>query len=433
MIEIDTKEIRKAVLCGVLTGKDAGFEKRMDELEELSKACGYTCVGKLTQRLTAYENSTYIGSGKLSELSELMEQEEADTVIFLNALTPPQLINLTDVLSAEVIDKTDLILRIFEERAKTSEAKMQVEYARLQYMLPRLRGLRKNLSRQGGTGGSMSNKGSGEKQIELDRRVIEKRMSELRKRLEQIESGRLTQRKRRASSGLSLVSLAGYTNAGKSTLMNRMISEFGGDEQKKVLEKDMLFATLDTSTRRINPRAHRDFLLSDTVGFIDDLPHDLVKAFRSTLSEIASSDLILHVTDCSDEEHMHHMEVTRETLKEIGAAGIPVIYVMNKADRIYDPESLPIISGDRIFMSAKTGAGVEELCNMIADRLYGELISCDLLIPYKDSEADHFLSVRAEVESREYTAEGIRISCRIARRDLRRIKEYIRLERQEKT
>ena len=425
MIDNTTQEIKKAVLCGVMLDREQGFPERMKELEGLAEACGFSCVGMTTQRLSALENATYIGSGKIEELKELLEAEEADTVIFLGSLTPSQLNNLCSDLEVEVLDKTDLILRIFGERARTAEARMQVEYARLQYMLPRLRGLRKNLSRQGGTGGSMSNKGSGEKQIELDRRVIEKRMSDLRKRLEQLESGRQTQRKRRAGSGLPLVSLAGYTNAGKSTLLNQMIERFGADGQKKVEQKDMLFVTLDTSTRRISPRDHRDFLLSDTVGFIDDLPHDLIKAFRSTLSEISSSDLILHVTDCSDEEHLRHMEVTRETLREIEASDIPVIYVMNKADRVYPLESLPMIMGDRIFMSASEGIGLEELCGMIASKLYGDLISCELLIPYTDTAADHFVTVHAEVEHKEYTPEGVRVSCRIGRRYLKRIKDHI--------
>ena len=427
MIENRKEEIKKAIICGADIRGDSGFRRQLDELCRLAEACGYSCEGELTQRLDAENNATCLGPGKISEISELIETEDADTVIFLNPLSPSQLANLTELLDAEVLDKTDLILRIFEERARTSEAKMQVEYARLGYMLPRLRGLRKNLSRQGGTGGSMSNKGSGEKQIELDRRVIEKRMSELRKRLEQIERDRQQRRKRRAGSGLPLVSLAGYTNAGKSTLLNKLVEMYGSDSDKKVEQKDMLFVTLDTSTRRICPRDHRDFLLSDTVGFIEGLPHELVKAFRSTLSEIAASDLILHVTDCSDEEHGRHMEVTEETLKDISASDIPVIYVMNKADLSYEEAELPIVMGDRIFMSAAKGIGVEQLCDMISERLSGELISCELMIPYRASELEHFVSVNGEIEKKDYTRDGIEISCRIGRRYLKRIKEYIRL------
>ena len=421
------EEVKTALLCGVARSRDRDFESRMEELRGLAEACGYSCADIVTQKLDSFDNATYIGSGKLAEIRELVSETEAEAVIFLNSLSPSQLSNLTDQLEVRVLDKTDLILEIFGERARSAEAKMQVEYARLGYMLPRLRGLRKNLSRQGGTGGSMSNKGSGEKQIELDRRVIEKRMSELRKRLEQLESGRKTQRKRREGSGLPLVSLAGYTNAGKSTLLNRMVEYFGSEEDKRVEEKDMLFVTLDTATRRISPRMHRDFLLSDTVGFIDDLPHDLIKAFRSTLSEIAGSDLILEVVDCSDEEHLRHMEVTGATLRELEASDIPVIYVMNKADRLYPLEELPIINGDRIYMSAREGTGIEELCDMISSRLEEDMLRLSLLIPYQDAGKEFLISAKGEILEKEYTDKGIELLCLIGRRYIKDIKEYIRL------
>ena len=421
------EEVKTALLCGVARSRDRDFESRIEELRGLAEACGYSCADIVTQKLDSFDNATYIGSGKLAEIRELVSETEAEAVIFLNSLSPSQLSNLTDQLEVRVLDKTDLILEIFGERARSAEAKMQVEYARLGYMLPRLRGLRKNLSRQGGTGGSMSNKGSGEKQIELDRRVIEKRMSELRKRLEQLESGRKTQRKRREGSGLPLVSLAGYTNAGKSTLLNRMVEYFGSEEDKRVEEKDMLFVTLDTATRRISPRMHRDFLLSDTVGFIDDLPHDLIKAFRSTLSEIAGSDLILEVVDCSDEEHLRHMEVTGATLRELEASDIPVIYVMNKADRLYPLEELPIINGDRIYMSAREGTGIEELCDMISSRLEEDMLRLSLLIPYQDAGKEFLISAKGEILEKEYTDKGIELLCLIGRRYIKDIKEYIRL------
>ena len=427
MTDNDIEEVKTALLCGVARGRDRDFESRMEELRGLAEACGYSCADIVTQKLDSFDNATYIGSGKLAEIRELVSETEAEAVIFLNSLSPSQLSNLTDQLEVRVLDKTDLILEIFGERARSAEAKMQVEYARLGYMLPRLRGLRKNLSRQGGTGGSMSNKGSGEKQIELDRRVIDKRMSELRKRLEQLESGRKTQRKRREGSGLPLVSLAGYTNAGKSTLLNRMVEYFGSEEDKRVEEKDMLFVTLDTATRRISPRMHRDFLLSDTVGFIDDLPHDLIKAFRSTLSEIAGSDLILEVVDCSDEEHLRHMEVTGATLRELEASDIPVIYVMNKADRLYPLEELPIINGDRIYMSAREGTGIEELCDMISSRLEEDMLRLSLLIPYQDAGKEFLISAKGEILEKEYTDKGIELLCLIGRRYIKDIKEYIRL------
>ena len=423
----EIKDIKKAILCGASKNKDADFESSMEELKGLSIACGYECAGMVTQRLDHFDNATYIGPGKLFEIKELLEETGADTVIFLNTLTPSQLSNLADGLSASVLDKTALILEIFGERARSAEAKLQVEYARLGYMLPRLRGLRKDLSRQGGAGGSMSNKGSGEKQIELDRRVIEKRMSELRKRLEQLEGAKRTKRRRRENSGLPLISLAGYTNAGKSTLLNKLVELYGADEEKRVEEKDMLFVTLDTSTRRISPKGHRDFLLSDTVGFINGLPHELIKAFRSTLSEIADSDLILQVVDCSDEEHLKHIQVTEDTLRELSASGIPMIYVMNKADKVYERHELPKINGDHIFISAKEGIGIEELCGLIGEKLREDMLSLELEIPYSDFSAEHFINTHAEVLKKEYTGSSIEISCLIGRRYIKRIKEYIKL------
>jgi GTP-binding protein HflX len=239
-----------------------------------------------------------------------------------------------------------------------------VEYARLQYVLPRLVGMHKALSRQGG-GSGLANKGAGETKLELDRRKIEKRLSELRKELEKIERERETQRKQRKGSGIPRVALVGYTNAGKSTIMNRMLDKYMRDASKKVFEKDMLFATLDTTVRRISTGRGKDFLLSDTVGFIHQLPAGLVKAFRSTLEEAKEADLLLHVLDYSDENYRTQRQVTEETLKELGAGNIPVIYVYNKADLCMDGQKLPVIRDDRIYMSAKNGQGIAELTEMI--------------------------------------------------------------------
>lgn len=243
-----------------------------------------------------------------------------------------------------------------------------MESARLQYVLPRLTGMHKALSRQGG-GSGVSNKGAGEKKLELDRRRIEKRMAELRRELDQIAKERETQRRRRQGSGILRVALVGYTNAGKSTLMNHMLDRYTRDDSRKVLEKDMLFATLDTTVRRIHMGQGKEFLLSDTVGFIHQLPTGLVKAFRSTLEEAREADLLLHVLDYSDESCRHQKEVTEETLKELGAGDIPVIYVYNKGGfkrtEGGEKRKLPKIQDNRIYMSAKTGEGIPELADMI--------------------------------------------------------------------
>ena len=407
---------KKAVLAAVKNTGDQEFEASLKELCGLAEACGYQAQTSVTQRLDRPDPATYIGSGKVQEIRQELYLSGAETVIFMNTLTPSQLSNLARELEAEVLDKTGLILQIFGERARSAEAKLQVEYAKLQYMLPRLSGLRQNLSRQGGTGGSMSNKGSGEKQIELDRRHIEKRMAELRRALKEVESTREVMRKKRRASGLPLVALVGYTNAGKSTLLNRMLDTYCPDEEKKVMERDMLFATLDTTVRRIAVGNGRDFLLSDTVGFIHDLPHDLVEAFHSTLEEARLADLLIQVVDSSDENWQRHIETTEKTLAGLGAGHIPMLYVMNKADRGPHPELLPFITGNRIYMSAGSGTGIELLTECIVDSLFGKRMECEFLLPYGAGAVENRLRRETEVILTEYRPEGIYVKCRADQR-----------------
>ncbi|MDO4265636.1 MAG: GTPase HflX [Eubacteriales bacterium] len=422
--EILAESVGKAVLAGVRTTGESEFEASMKELRGLAEACGYAAETMVTQRLERPDAATYIGSGKVQEIKQELYITGADTVIFMNTLTPSQLSNLAHELETEVLDKTGLILQIFGERARSAEAKLQVEYAKLQYMLPRLSGLRQNLSRQGGTGGSMSNKGSGEKQIELDRRHIEKRMAELRRALKDVESGREVMRRKRRASGLPLAALVGYTNAGKSTLLNRMLDTYCPDEEKKVMERDMLFATLDTTVRRICVGNGRDFLLSDTVGFIHDLPHDLIEAFHSTLEEAKLADLLIQVVDSSDENWERHIETTEKTLAALGAGHIPMLYVMNKADRGPHPELVPFAVGSKLYMSAKNGTGVELLTEHITDMLFGKRIECELLIPYGDGAVENRLRREAEVVTAEYRPEGIYMKCKLEKRLQEELRGY---------
>lgn len=361
-VESDKKE--RALLLGVDLHDGEDFERSMEELGQLVKACGMEPAGLLTQNLSKLSQALYMGKGKLLEAREYLEEEEIDIVIFDRSLTPTQLRNLDQILDCPILDRTTLILEIFAVRAKTREAKLQVESARLQYILPRLTGMHKALSRQGG-GSGLANKGAGEKKLELDRRRVEKRMSELRRELEKVERERKTQRKRRQGSSILRAALVGYTNAGKSTLMNGMLDQYTRDPSKKVLEKDMLFATLDTTVRRIHTGPGEEFLLSDTVGFIHQLPVGLIKAFRSTLEEAKEADLLLHVLDYSDESYKKQRQVTEETLRDLGAGDIPVLYIYNKADLRMDASRLPVIRDNRIYMSAKTGAGLPELVHMI--------------------------------------------------------------------
>ena len=418
-------DARRTLLVGVRLPKDFLFENSMKELEGLAGALSLDVRGEVTQSLPAPDKATCLGSGKVEELKTLIEAAEADLVVVNNTLTPSQLTNLADALEVEVIDRTNLILNIFAERARTGEAKMQVDYAKLRYMLPRLVGLRKNLSRQGGTGGSMSNKGAGETQIELDRRRIQDRMAELRRGLKELEKVRATQRSRRERSGVPLVALVGYTNAGKSTLMNLMLDTWCPDPEKRVEAKDMLFATLDTSVRRITPPDHRDFLLSDTVGFINDLPTELVTAFRSTLEEALYADLILQVVDCSDENHLVHMAVTENTLKELGAGAIPMITVMNKADRLHPEAELPFVRGERIYMAAGRGIGLDALLAMIEERLFARFITAKLLVPYAESGQENSIRKDAQVRSCEYRDDGIFLTVSIDSDMLKKYERYL--------
>lgn len=412
--EKDLQEKRERVmLAGVDTGEDSdGFDHSMAELGELAKACTMEPVGMVTQRMEAVNKSLYLGSGKVQELSETVKMLEAELVILNDTLTPSQLRNLQEELKMPVMDRTALILDIFEKRAGTREARLQVESARLQYLLPRLIGMHEALTRQGGTSGSMSSRGAGEKKLELDRRRIEHRISELNRELEQITRERKTQRKKRQNSGIPLVALVGYTNAGKSTIMNRMLARYGQDEDKSVLEKDMLFATLDTSVRRICTGNNQDFLLSDTVGFIHKLPHGLVKAFRATLMELQEADLLLQVVDYSDPYYQRQMETTRETITQLGAGAIPMLTVFNKMDCVKESLAYPKVTGDKVYISAKEDKSLIVLTEQILKRVYAGFKEMYLLIPYEEGRVVSYFMENTQVLSMDYEKEGTRLHVR---------------------
>lgn len=420
------EERQRVILVGVNLGTDEEeFSRSMKELKSLGEACGKETVGIVTQNAEGIRQSTFVGSGKAWEIKELADLMEANEVIFDDALSPSQMRNLGKLLERPVLDRTNLILDIFALRAKSREAKLQVETASLQYALPRLIGMREQLGRQGGASGSLSNKGAGETKLELDRRRIEHRISELRKELREIEGNRETMRKRREKSPLPRVALVGYTNAGKSTIMNHVLAKYGKMKEKMALEKDMLFATLDTTVRSMEFPDHRSFLLSDTVGFIHKLPHDLVKAFRSTLEEVKYADLLLHVVDYSDENHKKHMEVTRQTLREIGAGGIPEILVYNKAD-LAGMEQLPKVGEGKIFMAAAMDQGIEELADLIRDTVYAGNEPAEFLFPYdRGGEASGFME-SAAVEKTEYLPEGILIRAFCGKKDRNKYGEFLR-------
>lgn len=420
--ERDFEEVLpRVLLVGVDTGEEADFDRSMEELKNLAEAANKQVVGMITQKLDAVNKALYIGTGKTAEVREFAGECQAEEVIFDNALSPSQIRNLGRELELPILDRTNLILDIFALRAQTREAKLQVETARLQYMLPRLVGMHEALSRQGGASGSMSNKGTGEKKIELDRRKIEHRISELKKELEDIAGNRDTQRKKRSESRIPQVALVGYTNAGKSTVLNHMVERFGERPEKKVMEKDMLFATLDTSVRSVDTGDNKPFFLVDTVGFINKLPHGLIKAFRSTLEEVRYADLLVQVVDFSDENYRQQMEVTADTLKELEASDIPQIIVYNKVDRceaffvsdIGEVTILPIIKGKTIYMSAVNDIGIDELTELIKKVIYAGNVDCVLLIPYKDGGIVSYFMENATVLETDYREDGVllRVNC----------------------
>lgn len=417
------EEKQKVLLVGVNLNDEFYFFKSMSELEELVKACQMLPIGSVVQNLKEINSAFYVGSGKLEEIKDKINELHPDLVVFNNELSPSQLKNLELKLDIQILDRTSIILNIFALRAKTNEAKMQVEIAKLRYMLPRLSGLHLSLGRQGG-GSGFSNKGSGEKQIELDRRIIEDRISKLNKELSELDTRRNIQRRKRNNSEIPVVSLVGYTNAGKSTLLNTLVDLSLSDESKKVYEEDMLFATLETSIRKIKIKDGKEFLLSDTVGFIRDLPHMLIKAFRSTLDEVKNSDLLLHVIDFSDEDYEENIRVTNSTLKEIGAENISVIYVFNKCDKVNDTK-LPYVDGNKVYISAKNNIGINELIKVITSNIFGEYVTCKMQIPFERGDIVSYLKGKYNFISTQYTNDGTLIEICLSQKDYGKYKQYI--------
>lgn len=420
--------MEKAILVGLDLGTSRDFEHSMEELAELATACELEVAGEITQHASTVNKAFYIGTGKVEQVQMLAEETEADLIIFDNALSPMQLRNLQQQLHMPIMDRTTLILEIFSKRARTREAKLQVDVAALQYALPRLVGLHDALSRQGGGSGAMSNKGAGEKKLELDRRHIEQRLATLRRELAHMEEDRETQRKARLRNAIPLVSLVGYTNAGKSSVMNALISHCEGDEEKKVFEKDMLFATLETTVRKVNREHGKSFLLSDTVGFINELPHNLVKAFRSTLEEVKNADLLIQVIDFSDPHFREHMKVTKDTLDELGASKIPMLYIYNKMDKVseLDPDvEYPQVQDDKVFMAAGKGIGLEELLLAIENQLFGQRKEMELLIPYDAGSDLNAIRENAQILECEYRENGTYVRAFLDEENAGRYRKHI--------
>lgn len=404
------QEYINAVLAGIDTGEyDA--EISMDELEELAKTAGAMTVCRVLQKRPAPDAATVIGEGKLSELSETAKALDAKLIIFDCELSSSQIRNIEDITDIRVIDRTMLILDIFAMRAVTNEGKLQVESAQLKYRLSRLTGLGTSLSR---LGGGIGTRGPGETKLETDRRHIRRRLEKLDSELKELEKRRSVARNRRKKDDTLTAAIVGYTNAGKSTLLNALTGA-------EVLAEDKLFATLDLTSRAIELPDGRSVILTDTVGFIRRLPHHLIEAFKSTLEEAASADIILHVCDASDEQVPDKIKTAEELLAELGCGGIPVINVLNKCDRVqYElPED-----DSTVKISALNGEGLDRLKQLIADKLSDRVSSLTLLIPYENASDAAMLRKYGSVSSEEYLPEGIKISAVVDKKYLHLFSRY---------
>ncbi|MCR5009494.1 MAG: GTPase HflX [Clostridia bacterium] len=412
------RESARAILVGASTGEDISYS--MEELRGLAEAADIEVLGSMEQYLDHFRAATLIGSGKLKELQEFCQNMEADLVIFNDELSGMQLRNIEEAVGTKVIDRTILILDIFADRATSREGKLQVELAQLQYRMPRLLGFGKALSR---LGGGIGTRGPGEKKLETDRRHIQRRMDEIKKELAELKKNRALQRKKREKNGIPVVALAGYTNSGKSSLMNRLMA-MEDREEKQVLEKDMLFATLDTAQRLVTLEDGKSFILIDTVGFVSRLPHGLVDAFRSTLEEVSRADLILHIVDASFAEKDFQIDVTEHVLGELGASERERLLVFNKTDLV--PGFEPLGYGQDAFaISCKTGNGIDELLGAVKERLFSGVKRTELLIPYDKGSAVNAVIKAVKPETVKYRDNGTYIAAELSEADRGRFAEFI--------
>lgn len=413
--EVEYRQLRleRVVLVSVWTsGTQEDADNAMAELKLLAETAGSEVLEALVQRRSQPDPATYIGRGKVEEVADVVRATGADTVICDGELQPAQLRNLEDRIKVKVVDRTALILDIFASHAKSAEGKAQVELAQLQYLKQRLRGWGGNLSRQAGGraagGAGIGGRGPGETKLETDRRRIHHRIAQLRRRLREMDVTREGKRAERRRNRVPSVAIVGYTNAGKSSLLNRLTGA-------GVLVEDALFATLDPTTRRTETRDGRVFTLTDTVGFVRHLPHDLVEAFRSTLEESTTADLLLHVVDASDPDPEGQIAAVRQVLAEIGASDVPELLVCNKADRADATTLLALRAGHPgcVVVSARTGHGLEELADAVEARLPNPEVWVETLIPYSRGDLMDRIHRTGTIETLEYTGEGTKVRARV--------------------
>lgn len=397
------EELEKVILVAVTTGDEDNAEESLDELEELVSTAGAVVAGRMIQNLEHINNATYIGSGKVKELKDLIWEMEADAVICDDELTPAQYKNLEDELDVKVMDRTLIILDIFAKRAKTAEGKIQVELAQLRYRSTRLIGMR-NLSRQGG---GIGTRGPGEKKLEVDRRVIRNRIAQLREQVGELENHRQVTRSKRQDNPVPVVAIVGYTNAGKSTLLNTLTDA-------SVLEEDKLFATLDPTTRNYKLPDGQEVLLTDTVGFIRKLPHHLIDAFKSTLEEAKYSDIIIHVVDASNESMDKNMHAVYETLKKLDVKDKIVITVFNKLDKLEDKPILSDFNADYVVNAAiKKKAGLDDINEALEKALKSMRVTVEKVLDYADAGKVGLIRKYGQIISEEYKEDGIHIKASV--------------------
>lgn len=392
----------RVILVGVCTLGQDDTEASLDELAELAQTAGAICVGRMIQNREGIHPGTYIGKGKLEELSSLLLETQADGIICDDELSPAQLKNLEDALQTKVMDRTLVILDIFAAHARTSEGKIQVELAQLKYRSSRLIGLRSSLSR---LGGGIGTRGPGEKKLEIDRRLIKDRIAQLNKELINVKSHREILRQQRSKSLIPVAAIVGYTNAGKSTLLNRLTNA-------GVPEEDKLFATLDPTTRSLSLPSGQELLLTDTVGFIRKLPHHLIDAFRSTLEEAKYASILLHVVDASNPQMDAQMHTVYDTLKQLGIGDKPVITLFNKQDRLEAPVILRDFQADKaLAVSARTGAGLPALSALLEELLRSQKVYIHCTYPYESAGKLQLIRKNGQLIKEEYAADGILVEA----------------------
>lgn len=401
---------------------DIDINDSMEELKELVKAAGAEVVGSVIQNRPAVDAAYYIGKGKVEEIKGYCEGLDATLIIFNDELSGAQTRNIEDLTGIKTIDRTTLILDIFAQRAKSKEGKLQVELAQLKYRLPRLYGMGGSMSR---TGAGIGTRGPGEQKLEIDKRHILNRAADIRAELKLVKKNRETQRNQRKKSNIPIVALVGYTNAGKSTLLNELIKTHKDYEcEKEVFVKDMLFATLDVTLRKAVLPNKRDFLVVDTVGFVSKLPHDLVDAFKSTLEEVNYADLILHVIDATNESYEIQKKTTEKVLKELGADDKKTILVYNKVDKL-ELDIYPKNQDDVVYISAKQGINMDKLLNMIEKAVMENTYDVELLIPYDRGDIFSKCKDKYNIDEFEYLGEGTKFRVALDEEDFGKYKEYI--------